>query len=35
MIDQYAFGTLLGRSNFAPILAIDLSFDLLVSEVHS
>ena len=34
MFDQYVFGTLLGLSNFALILAIYLSFDSLISEVH-
>ena len=35
MIDQYLFGTLLGLSNFGLILAIYLSFDSVIIEVHS
>ena len=35
MINEYVFGTVLGLSNFALILAIYLSFDPLISEVYS
>ena len=35
MIDQYDLGKGLGLSNFALILAIFLSFDPLISEMHS
>ena len=35
MTDQFVFGTVLGLSNSAFILAIYLSFDSLISEVNS
>ena len=35
MIDQYVFGTVLGLSSFAHILAINLSLDSIISEVVS
>ena len=35
MIDQYVFETVLGLSSFALILAINLSLDSIISEVHS
>ena len=35
MIDQYVFGTVLGLSSFALTLAVNLSLDSIISEVHS